>query len=66
MTTTIPNTIAPDSDYHRKAEIDGVIVYASNMIDACFAALRDTTNKVVGEVLMLDGSPEWNTAEITF
>ena len=64
MTTTIPNTIAPSKDLARKCEIDGIIVYASNMIDACFAALRDETNKVVGNVLMLDGKPEWDTAEI--
>ena len=64
MKTTIPNTIAPDPNMPRRAEIDGIIVYASNMIDACFAALRDETNRIIGEVLMLDGSPEWNTAEV--
>ncbi len=33
------------------------------MIDGVFRTLRDETNKIIGSVMMLDGKPEWNTAE---
>jgi hypothetical protein len=66
--TNIPNTIAPDEENPNQAEIDGVVFTCHPKIkaDRYFAPIIGQCGEMPasGEVMVIDGKPQWDTAEI--
>lgn len=66
--TRIPNTIS-ETDNPLVAELDGITFRMDSrprMIDRNFALITGVDNgeKLTGSVFLIDGRPEWETAEI--
>lgn len=69
MKTRTPNTIAPNVENPFAAELDGIAFRMDNpprMVDRNFALITGVDNgeKLTGSVFLIDGKPEWETAEI--